>query len=120
MISRHALIACGWIALGVWGSAEALAGTWSTENSMPTARSAPASGIINGTVFIAGGSIADGTPTAALEAFNPMTNGWTSRTSMSTARSDLGAGVVDGVLYAVGGCAGFEPCGLDVVEAYDP
>ena len=79
------------------------ANSWVTGTSMPTARAAPAAGVICGKLYVVGGDDSVGDPTDVLEIYNPMTNIWTTGTSMPTARDSLAAGVICGILYAVGG-----------------
>src|SRR5713226_9522485 len=90
---------------------------WSSKASMPTARFDMAVGVINGKLYVAGGSGPSG-PVGVLEVYDPATNSWTSKTSMTTARSAAAAGVINGKLYVAGGSTAGGPVGT--LETYDP
>jgi N-acetylneuraminic acid mutarotase len=92
--------------------------TWSTKASMPTARSGPAVGLVDGVFYVVGGESATSTKSQALEAYDPATNTWSTKTPMPTARSlATGTAVVGSVFYVVGGTVA-GAC-TNVVEAYD-
>ncbi len=102
------------VANGAW------TGTWM---SMPTPRWGAASAVLNGRIWVVGGSkacpqsLVD--PSRALEVFNPIINQWGIAAPMRIARWDLAAAAVGGKLYAIGG---WDPSGsrvLDTVEEYD-
>jgi N-acetylneuraminic acid mutarotase len=93
---------------------------WVTRASMSQPRSDLGSGVVNGILYVVGGStngLINGA-TGAVEAYDPATDAWTTKASMSTPRSGLAAGVVNGILYAVGGING--NIVLATVEAFDP
>ena len=70
--------------------------SWSTTEPMPTSRSAPAAGVIEGTnaynashrsvILVAGGVDENGDPTPVVEEYDPDTDSWTVRTPMHQAR----------------------------------
>jgi N-acetylneuraminic acid mutarotase len=112
---------------------------WAPGPPMPTARCFPATGVIDGWIFVAGGTTASGsarsqvermrqrTPLSVVEAYDPAAGQWTTETSLATARGWLSGSVVDGRLYLVGGRAPAPEGGiLEVdgaipgVEAYTP
>jgi N-acetylneuraminic acid mutarotase len=92
--------------------------TWSTRASLPSPRQGLAAGVVNGIIYVVGGTDAGGTIVATVEAYNPATNTWTSRAPLPSPRTGAVVDVFDGILYAVGG----RSAGGDVstVEAYDP
>src|SRR5439155_16355573 len=47
--------------------------TWTTRTSMPTARYFPGVGVLNGTIYVAGGTISGPDNLTTLEAYNPGT-----------------------------------------------
>ncbi len=100
----------------------ALSNSWSSGATMPTARYAPAFGVISGKVYVVGGA----SSTAVLdvnEVYNPTTNSWTTRAPMPTARLAAASAVVNGILYVIGGCDSGCATGtgaMTVVEAYNP
>jgi len=80
---------------------------WSAPRSrMPTARSAVASGVFNGRVYVAGGEFQDPHMMAtfrAVEAYDPASNSWSIMPSMPVSRHGLAAGVIGNRLILVGG-----------------
>jgi N-acetylneuraminic acid mutarotase len=81
-------------------------------------------GVIDGTLYVVGGSSHDlsGPATADLAAWHAETGTWELRAPMPTPREHLGVGVAGGVLVAVGGREGSheEPTILQATERYDP
>jgi N-acetylneuraminic acid mutarotase len=66
-------------------------------------------------VYVMGGALANGAPTAATWAYDPLTNVWSSRAPMPTARSAGMAAVAQGRIFVAGG----SPAG-STFEVYDP
>lgn len=91
--------------------------TWTSKAPMPTARGTAAAGVINGVLYVAGGTVS-GSALTTLEAYDPATNTWTSGAPMPTARYGAAADVINGVLYVAGGASG--TAALTTLEAYDP
>ncbi|MBI2862957.1 MAG: prepilin-type N-terminal cleavage/methylation domain-containing protein [Chloroflexi bacterium] len=94
-------------------------GTWTTLAPMPAVRMIAAAGVIDGKLYVVGGSsawlsgyIGD------VYAYDPVGNAWTALAAMPTPRVGMAAAVVGGVLYAIGG--GANGIDLATVEAYDP
>ena len=87
--------------------------TWTTKASLLTQRANMAVGVIDGIMYVAGGSVSCDTD-RTVEAYDPRTNTWTTKAPIPTPRCAPVAGVIDGILYVVG--EGSNP----VVEAYDP
>src|SRR5580692_4135771 len=80
---------------------------WSAPRSrMPTARSAIASGAINGRIYVAGGEFQDPHMMAtfrAVEAYDPATDSWSIMPSMPVSRHGLAAGMIGNRFILVGG-----------------
>lgn len=91
--------------------------SWTSKASMPTARYAFGTGVVNGILYAVGGF--NGCCLTTLEAYDPVANTWTAKASMPTERYIFATGVVNGVLYAVAGQNNSSPT-LTTVEAYDP
>jgi N-acetylneuraminic acid mutarotase len=87
---------------------------------MSYARFGHAAGVIDGTLYVAGGNSTTNSPLSTLEAYDPATNSWSARTSMATVRTGLAAGVANGRLFAVGGYNSYYGYILGTVESYDP
>ncbi len=93
-----------------------IADSWVAKTSMPTGRTGPTAGVVNGKIYTIGGY--HSFYFSANEEYNPVTNLWTTKASMPTARYALASGVVDGKIYAIGGRgdSGY----LSKNEVYDP
>ena len=94
------------------------AGTWTRKADMPTARYIAGSAVVDGKIYVIGGTPFQFAATAAVEEYSPATDTWTRRADMPTARQGVRAAAVDGIIYAITGAAGGRE--LSTVEAYDP
>lgn len=74
--------------------------TWESRAPMPTARTHLMAGVINGKLYVVGGSPSG----EKLEVYDPTTNLWSSGLDAPTFRSGSAGGVIDGKLYSAGGC----------------
>jgi hypothetical protein len=95
-----------------------VANSWTSMDSMPTARWwGFGTAVVNGRVYAMGGA-SGGIYLDENEEFDPAANSWTSRTAMPTERHGLAVGVINDTIYAIGGrnSGGY----LSVNEAYDP
>jgi hypothetical protein len=93
---------------------------WTTQASMPTARTnlAAAAGS-DGQLYVFGGLSDSFAFLSTVEAYNPATNSWATKASMPTARAGLAAVPgPDGQIYVLGGYNGSNL--LSTVEAYNP
>ena len=82
--------------------------TWTKKRDIPTLRHAFATTVIDGKIYLIGGSVHDqklGRDVAIdlVEAYDPLTNRWEKRADMPTARGATDAVVVDGKIYVIGG-----------------
>jgi N-acetylneuraminic acid mutarotase len=59
--------------------------------------------VMNGKLYVVGGTTAAGVVLAATLVYNPATNQWSTKAPMPTARTRLGAAAINSLLYAVGG-----------------
>ena len=89
---------------------------WTVKANMPTSRSATASVVLDGKVWVIGGI--DFSWSDKVEIFDPSTNSWTSGPSLNSPRVSPVAWVSSGILYVAGGYDGVDY--LDSVESYDP
>jgi hypothetical protein len=92
---------------------------WKQLPSMPTARLAAGSGVIDDKLYVAGGLSSHGRLSSALESYDFKTRRWQRLADMPTAREHVAAAVLDGKLYVMGGRS-LEDDSLSVVERYDP
>ena len=82
--------------------------TWTKKRDMPTLRHAFATAVVDGKIYLIGGSVYDkklGRDVAIglVEAYDPLTNRWEKRADMPTERGATDAVVVDGKIYVIGG-----------------
>jgi N-acetylneuraminic acid mutarotase len=95
--------------------------TWETKTPMPTAMNGPASGVINGKLFLATGG-ANGHGVAALQEYDPTIDTWSERAPIPTPRPGGEGGAIGDKLYVVGGCPPNGGCGgaeTNLLEVYD-
>ena len=96
---------------------------WSEAAPMPTERGFLGTSIIDGQIYVIGGSpnMMEFDPaTGVVEVYDIASDQWRSTPSLTVARADLTASVVDGRIYAIGGTAHVAVDALGVVEMYDP
>jgi N-acetylneuraminic acid mutarotase len=83
------------------------ADAWTMKADMPTARWSPASGVVNGKIYVVGGTVApragEQQNLTTVEIYDPETDTWVQGVDMPTARGWVAASLIDGKLYAVGG-----------------
>ncbi|MCS6843738.1 MAG: LuxR C-terminal-related transcriptional regulator [Caldilineales bacterium] len=94
------------------------AGRWQSLAPMPTARSRLAVAALDGLLFAIAGETAEGV-TAAVEVYDPQTNGWLPRAAKPTAVANAQAAAVGGRLYVPGGTLA-DGSPVAVLEVYDP
>jgi len=94
--------------------------TWSTKAPIPTARFSMAVGVINGKLYVVGGSqqCPPCTTLATLEVYDPSTDTWTTKAPMPTARGSMAVGVINSNLFVAGG--GNASGVLATLVVYDP
>lgn len=94
--------------------------TWLVNSPMPTPRSVSAAGVIDGKLYIVGGSDKQRKKVAfdSLEIFDPATEQWTIGETLPERRDGPGSAVYDGKLYVVGGAVGTDY--FDDLFIYDP
>ncbi len=101
------------------------ADAWSSVDApMPTSRFHAAAAVFGAKIVLAGGFTAEGSPTQAVEAYDPVEGTWTELAALPTARGYAAAVVLDSKLYVIGGSQdGDETAAtgmLATVEFYDP
>ena len=75
--------------------------SWGTGAAMPTAVYVPAGAVLNGQIYVIGGSTT--APVANLQIYNPVTNTWSTGTPLPVATTTASAATVNGILYVFGG-----------------
>jgi N-acetylneuraminic acid mutarotase len=89
------------------------------KTSMPTARFAMGTAVVDGKIYVIGGWSSENSPLSVVEVYDPVIDSWDTKTPMPTARGFFGCTVVDGKIYAIGGGLS-QPNPLSIVEVYDP
>ena len=80
-----------------------VANAWSPIAPMGTTRSSHAAAVIDGLVYVVGGSSATASYLTTGERYDPVANAWSPIASMGTGRYAHAAAVIEGLLYAIGG-----------------
>jgi hypothetical protein len=97
----------------------ASAQTWDTLAPLPAPRYSGAAVAFNNMVYYLGGSVTGSVKSAAVFAYNPLTDSWTFGDSMLTARHRFGAVECNASLYVFGGWGNGGEL-LNSAECYDP
>lgn len=93
-------------------------GRWQSLAPMPTARSRLAVAAVDGQLLAIGGESPEGV-TAAVEVYDPQTNGWLPRAPKPTAVANIQAAAIGGRVYVPGGTLA-DGSPTAAVEVYDP
>ena len=90
--------------------------SWRNGAAIPTAVYVPATAVLNGEVYVIGGSTT--APVADVQIYNPVTNKWSTGTPLPVATTTASAATVNGLIYVLGGStsSGF----TTAVWAYNP
>ena len=101
------------------------ADTWERVADMPTPRHAAKTAVVNGIIYVFGGSHGDVKALLRkypvnVEAYNPRTDTWVQKQDMPVPRVDFGIGVVDGKIYLIGGSMRANREEIDRVDVYNP
>ncbi len=92
--------------------------TWTTKSPMPTARGFHSANVVDGKIYIIGGSQASGPDqnhVLTVEVYDPATDTWSQKGDMPVSRAAGSSSVVDGKIYVIGGYGGARR-----VDEYDP
>jgi N-acetylneuraminic acid mutarotase len=92
---------------------------WRSRAPLPVARSAGATAVVNGKIYVVGGRPPRGSDFAV---YDPVADSWTRLPDLPTQRNHLAAVAIDGKIYVAGGR--FEPGNTspmtDALEIFDP
>lgn len=91
--------------------------SWTTVASQPVGQDGPATGVIDGKIYVAGG-YGGGTQRDILQVYDPATNVWSTKASMSIVRGHAAGAVVNGLFYVIGGKSGSST--VTSGEVYNP
>jgi len=90
---------------------------WARITHMPTPRGGATASVVDGKIYVIGGSITGLIDVANNEMYDPSTDTWDTLAPMPTPRGFLTSEVVNGIIYVIGG--GF-PDATNKIEAYNP
>ncbi|RCN34458.1 kelch repeat protein [Ancylostoma caninum] len=85
-------------------------GVWEDMPSMPYGRFHPGASVVNGKIFVCGGSDAEMVPSNDVFCFNPQTMSWSTVTPMPNGRSYAQVVSPDRAVYVIGGYEGKKHC----------
>jgi N-acetylneuraminic acid mutarotase len=94
------------------------ASSWTTLTSMPTSRGDFGITVVEGKIYVIGGTNENNEPLSTVEVYNPLTNEWASKMSMITPRSGFATAVFNNKIYVFGGSTGSGYTGN--TEVFDP
>ncbi len=95
--------------------------TWTKKTDMPTPRFGQTADVIDGKIYVIGGTHADVVGFTTVEVYDPLTDTWTKKADMPTKRQSLSTSVVNGKIYAIGGTRAMGGGSrLSTVEEYIP
>ena len=99
--------------------------TWQRVADMPTPRHVPQAAVVNGTIYVFGGSHGEVNALhrkypVNVEAYNPRTDTWIQKQDMPVSRVDFDSGVVAGKIYVIGGSIRSNGERINRVDVYNP
>ena len=110
--------AAGNVIHGILDVYDPVANTWTTKAPMPTGRVGAVGAVVNGKLYVIGGSTNGSNSLTTVEVYDPVADSWTTVASMPTPRAFSAVGVANGVIYVAGGGSGAAP--LNIFESYVP
>lgn len=93
-------------------------GSWTERASMPTARYAMSTAVVDGKIYVVGGMSKPGGIINTMEMFDPASNTWEVKAPSPRNNYGLAVATVNGKIYALGGTNGWKTSGA--VDEYDP
>ena len=98
---------------------EAIENSWKTMADMPTSRSGLGVAVVNGKIYVIGGTGGGGYLNTN-EEYDPATNTWATKKPMPTPRASFGIAVYQNKIYCIGGGVDSFEGVTGVNEVYDP
>ena len=92
---------------------------WVKGSPLPTQRLELGSAGLNGKIYVAGGSHANGLTYARMEVYNPLTDAWSTAAPVPIGRHHFGMAALDGKIYVSGGLPDWFRF-TDTCFVYDP
>ena len=107
------------LSLGLATASLAAEGTWTQKADMPTARFVPSSGVVDGKIYVFGGTPDGHICFPTVEEYDPATDTWTRKADMPMVRGTQATSVVNGRIYVIGGGPGLHGPPYSSVQEYD-
>jgi N-acetylneuraminic acid mutarotase len=107
------------LALGLASVSMAAEGTWTQKADMPTARFVPSSGVVDGKIYVFGGTPDGHICFPTVEEYDPATDTWTKKANMPMVRGTQATSVVNERIYVIGGGPGLYGTPYSSVQEYD-
>ncbi|HWW13818.1 MAG TPA: choice-of-anchor tandem repeat GloVer-containing protein [Candidatus Dormibacteraeota bacterium] len=94
--------------------------SWSSGATMPIGVAAPATGVINGNIYVVSGFQTSGSaPVSNNQVYNPTTNAWTTAAAIPTQVFAPASAVIGTSLYVIGGFEGSAGTPTNLVQVYN-
>jgi len=93
--------------------------TWTKKTDMPTARFAVGTYLVDGRIYVLGGSLGMNSSLATVEVYDPAFDTWKTLANMPVHLMSFGSTTVNGRIYVFGGTQDWSTAKTDVWE-YDP
>ena len=107
----------GWLR----NNGSSLNATWSTAKPLPLPRGEVGVGVLEGRIYVLGGSVAGRWDSPLNHEYDPATGQWREKAPLPRGLSHIGVAGLDGKLYAVGGFVSIVHVGaVDLAFRYDP
>ena len=92
---------------------------WATLANMPTARKDAAAAVLDGKLYVVGGTASGGRILSSLEVYDPNTSTWSVKVSLPTAITNACAGVIGEKIIVIGGQSTSDDY-VNLVQIFDP
>jgi N-acetylneuraminic acid mutarotase len=93
--------------------------TWTKKKDMPTARFAVGTYLVDGRIYVLGGSLGENNSLATVEVYDPAFDTWKTLANMPVCLMMFGSATVNGRIYVFGGTQDWSTVKTDVWE-FDP
>jgi hypothetical protein len=85
----------------IFPHARAQSGAWTKKHDLPTPRSGASACVVDGKIYVIGGSGASYGDMATNELYDPVTDTWETKAPMPTPRGFLSTAVVNGIIFVL-------------------
>jgi hypothetical protein len=118
---KETLLLTSVLALGSASLSPASEAIWKYRRDMPTERTWVSGCVLDGKIYVAGGSPDQSYSTSAVEMYDPVSDSWSKKSNMPAGRSAHGMCALDGKIYVFGGISSnVYSDATKAVYVYDP